>query len=284
MSMENKNCLITGATSGIGRIVARELAGRGAQVIVVGRNKEKSERTVKEIREETGNTTVEYMLADLSLLKEVRTLADQVKSQYDSLDVLVNNAGAIFTTRDETGEGLERTFALNHLSYFLLTNLLLDLIIDSAPARIINVASNAHRGEQLDFDDLQHRKSYSPQKVYGESKLANILFTYELARRLEEEDVTVNAVHPGFVNSGFGKNNGKLMKAVMSFLHLFARSPDEGAKTVIYLATSPEVEETTGEYFFDDETVESSPASYDRETALNLWEASMHLTGLETTV
>lgn len=284
MSMENKNCLITGATNGIGRIVARELAGRGARVIVVGRNREKSERTVKEIREETGNTTVEYMLADLSLLKEVRALADQVKSQYDSLDVLVNNAGAIFTTRNETREGLERTFALNHLSYFLLTNLLLDLIIDSAPARIINVASNAHRGEQLDFDDLQHRKSYSPQKVYGESKLANILFTYELARRLEKEDVTVNAVHPGFVNSGFGKNNGKLMKAVMSFLHLFARSPEEGAKTVIYLATSPEVEETTGEYFFDEKPVESSPASYDRETALDLWEESMHLTGLETTV
>lgn len=279
--MKDKVCLVTGATAGLGKATARQLARQGATVIVVGRNREKSRATVDEIKQQTGNPNVESMLADLSVQKEVRALAEQFKSKYQSLNVLVNNAGAIFLRRQESADGIEMTFALNHLNYFLLTNLLLDTLKASAPARIINVSSRAHvRVPGLNFDDLQNRKGYAGQQVYGQSKLANVLFTYELARRLEGTRITVNALHPGFVATRFATNNGVLARLARPLLDLFAISVEEGAQTMVYLATSPEVEGMTGKYFYRQQAIPSSPASYDEEAARRLWEITATMSGL----
>ena len=279
--MKDKVCLVTGATAGLGKATARQLARQGATVIVVGRKGEKSRATVNEIKQQTGNPNVESMLADLSVQKEVRALAEQFKSKYQSLNVLVNNAGAIFLRRQESADGIEMTFALNHLNYFLLTNLLLDTLKASAPARIINVSSRAHvRVPGLNFDDLQNRKGYAGQQVYGQSKLANVLFTYELARRLEGTRITVNALHPGFVATRFATNNGVLARLARPLLDLFAISVEEGARTMVYLATSPEVEGMTGKYFYRQQAIPSSPASYDEEAARRLWEVTATMTGL----
>jgi len=279
--MIEKRCLVTGATSGIGKVTARDLAEQGASVVIVGRNQEKSKRTVEQIQQETGNAQVEYLLADLSIQEDIRHLAEKYTDRYDRLDILINNAGAIFFSRKETREGFEITFALNHLGYFLLTNLLLDLLRRSAPARIINVSSEAHRGASINFDDLQFEEKYSPMRVYGQSKLANILFTYELHRRLDNENLTVNALHPGFVASNFGRNAGVLGKIMMPILHLFARSPKRGAQTSIYLASSPEVEGISGKYFIDKQPATSSEESYDLQIAARLWKISEELTGLD---
>lgn len=276
----DKRCLITGATSGIGKVTATDLAGRGASVVIVGRNREKSQRTVEHIRRESGNTQVEYLIADLSVQAEIHQLAEKFKEQFDRLDVLINNAGAIFFSRQETQDGLERTFALNHLGYFLLTNLLLDMIRQSAPVRVINVSSEAHRGASIDFDDLLCEEKFSPMRAYGQSKLANILFTYELDRRLENNNITVNALHPGFIASNFGRNAGLLGKIIMPVLHLFAKSPEKGAQTSIYLATSPEVEGVSGHYFINEQPATSSEESYDSDVAARLWNMSEELTGL----
>jgi NAD(P)-dependent dehydrogenase (short-subunit alcohol dehydrogenase family) len=279
--MKDKVCLVTGATAGLGKATARQLARQGATVIVAGRNREKNRATVNEIKQQTGNPNVESMLADLSVQKEVRALAEQFKSKYQSLNVLVNNAGAIFLRRQESADGIEMTFALNHLNYFLLTNLLLDTLKASAPARIINVSSRAHvRVPGLNFDDLQNRKGYAGQQVYGQSKLANVLFTYELARRLEGTRITVNALHPGFVATRFATNNGVLARLARPLLDLFAISVEEGARTMVYLATSPEVEGMTGKYFYRQQAIPSSPASYDEEAARRLWEVTATMTGL----
>lgn len=279
--MHGKTCVITGATSGIGYETAKALAEQDASLVLVGRNEEKSIRTVDRLIDLSGNDKIEYLLADLSVQEEIRRLADNIRDRYQHLDVLVNNAGAIFFSRRESADGLEMTFALNHLGYFLLTNLLLDLLKQSAPSRIVNVASAAHQGASIDFDDLQKTKQYSAMKVYGQSKLANLLFTYELARRLQETRVTVNAMHPGFVGSNFGKSStGLLGKLLMPVLHLFARSPRKGAETVVYLASSKEVEGVTGQYFIDKAPAESSAASHDTETAQRLWRVSEELTGL----
>lgn len=279
--MKDKVCLVTGATAGLGRATARQLARQGATVIVVGRDREKSRATVSDIKQQTGNPNVESMLADLSVQEEVRALAGQFKSKYQSLNVLVNNAGAIFLRRQESADGIEMTFALNHLSYFLLTNLLLDTLKASAPARIINVSSRAHvRVSGLNFDDLQNRKGYAGQQVYGQSKLANVLFTYELARRLEGSRITVNALHPGFVATRFATNNGVLARLARPLLDLFAINVEEGAQTMVYLATSPEVEGMTGKYFYRQQAISSSPASYDEEAARRLWEVTATMTGL----
>jgi NAD(P)-dependent dehydrogenase (short-subunit alcohol dehydrogenase family) len=279
--MNGKICLVTGATAGIGKVTARELARQGATVIVVGRNREKSEAMVSEIKQQTDNLNVEFMLADLSVQKAVHQLAEQFKRQYQRLHVLVNNAGAIFLRRQESADGIEMSFALNHLNYFLLTNLLWDTLKASAPARIINVSSRAHqRVAGLNFDDLQNRKGYAGQQVYGQSKLANVLFTYELARRLEGTGVTANTLHPGFVATHFATNNGWLARLARPFLDLFALSAEEGARTMIYLATSPEVESVTGKYFVKEKAVPSSPASYDEAAARRLWEISVKMTGL----
>lgn len=278
--MSGKVCLITGATSGIGLVAARELAGQGAQVILVGRNPDRCESAVEEIRSQTGNQKVESLLADLSSQEQVRDVARQFRERHQRLDVLVSNAGALWMRRQETVDGLEMTFALNHLAYFLLTNLLLDRLTASAPARIINVSSGAHRRAVLDFDDLIGQRRYSGWKAYCRSKLANLLFTYELARRLEGTGVTANALHPGFVATNFAAHTGWKGSLIYLMARLFAISPEKGARTIVYLASSPEVTSVNGRYFVREQAVPSSPASYDEAAARRLWEVSAVMTGM----
>lgn len=280
-NMYGKICLVTGATSGIGRETAYTLARMGAKVILVGRNPKKTEETAVQIRQKTSSSAVEYLLADFSEQQQIRDLADQFKSRYNRLDVLINNHGAVFFNRQETVDGLEMTFAVNHLGYFLLTNLLLDVIKASAPARIVVVASDSHADQTLDFDDLQNKRHYSGMRVYGQSKLANLYFTYELARRLAGTGVTVNALHPGFVKSGIGANNfGAMGPVIKAIINLGGVKVEEGAETSIYLATSPDVDGVSGKYFVRKRAVKSSQASYDEEAARRLWVVSERLTGL----
>jgi retinol dehydrogenase 12 len=268
--MEGKICLVTGATDGIGKVTARVLAERGATVVGVGRDPGK----IKAALADTGKTsgTLEFMTADLSSQAQIRALAAAFKAKYNRLDVLVNNAGALFSSYRESVDGIEMTFALNHLAYFLLTRLLLDTIIASSPARIVNVASDAHQGSEINFDDPGYRQQYSGWTAYGASKLANILFTYELARRLDGTGVTVNALHPGFVDSNFQRAAGLTMRG-----HL---TNDEGADTQIWLATADEVEGVTGKFYVRRRETRSSDASYDEAAARRLWEVSAEMVGL----
>ena len=277
-SMLAKTVLVTGGTNGIGLVTARELARMGAQVTIVSRNAEKCAKVAEAIRTKTGNP-VDIIAADLSTLVGINEAAAAFKHRHTHLQVLVNNAGALFFRRELTSDGYERTFALNHLNYFLLTILLLDLLKASAPARIVNVSSGAHLKASIDFDNLQGEESYQMMKAYGQSKLANVLFTYELARRLKGSGVTVNALHPGTVATGFARNNGLLFNLGTKVAGLFFRKPAQGAQTSIYLASSPEVEGVTGKYFFDCQAVESSPLSHDQALAERLWQVSLKLTG-----
>lgn len=279
-NMIGKICLVTGATNGIGKATARALAQTGATVVIVGRNASKTAQLVEEICADSGNKNVESLLADLSSQQEVRRLAGEFKSKYSRLDVLLNNAGAVFMQRQRSVDGIEMTFALNHLAYFLLTNLLLDILQASAPARIINVSSNAHVSGKIEFDNLQGEREYSP-RVYENSKLANILFTRELVRRLEGSGVTVNALHPGFTATGFAKNNGKVMAALVSiFAPLVARSPAKGAETSIYLASSPIVEGITGKYFYNSQVIPPASQATDMVVARKLWDVSAEMAHL----
>jgi len=280
-----KTIMVTGATSGIGKETAHELAIRGAQIIVAGRNKDKAEATTTWIREDTGNDRVDYLLADFASLEDVRRLADQFTQRYDRLDVLVNNAGAMFFRRKESVDGYEMTFAVNHLAPFLLTNLLLATLRTSAPARVVTVASDSHNGATLEVDNLQFEKSYSGMKAYGRSKLANILFSYELARRLEGSTVTSNAMHPGFVSTGMGSNNlpSWLAGLLPRITSPFAREVTEGADTIVYLADSSQVEGVSGKYFMDREPIRSSPLTYDEALARQLWQISARMVGLSQT-
>lgn len=282
-NLEGRIALVTGATSGLGKVTALELAKMKASVIVVGRNPAKTEATVREIIAESGNQSVDMLLADLSSMDEVRQLANQFLERYQRLDILVNNAGGVFSQRQTTADGYELTFALNHLAYFLLTNLLLD-VLKSSQARIINIASSVHKRGKLDFDDLQSEKSYQFFRVYGTSKLCNVLFTYELARRLEGTGVTVNAVAPGNVASGFGHNNPGIFDLFARFIHIFAKTPEQGAETIIHLASSPEVEGISGKYFEDCKPIRSSKISYDKTIAKRLWNESAQLVGLDSRV
>ncbi|MFX0117451.1 MAG: SDR family oxidoreductase [Candidatus Hodarchaeota archaeon] len=279
--MKDKICMVTGATSGIGKVTARALAQQGATVIVVGRNPEKAATTVSQIKQQTGNPLVELMLADLSSQQEVHQLVEQFKSRYQRLNVLVNNAGASFRKRQESIDGIEMTFALNHLGYFLLTNLLLDTLKSSAPARIVNVSSGEHKRVKLNFEDLQGKQKYSSYQAYKQSKLCNILFTYELAQRLEGTNVTINAVTPGLAKTKLGLENGGYPALMKRLINFFAgKSPEEGAQAIIYLATSPDVEGVTGKYFVKQEAVPSSDDSYDKDAARRLWQVSAELTEL----
>ena len=278
--MSGRICLITGATAGIGLVTARELAGRGATVAMVGRNETKTRAAVEAIRQQTGNSEVDYLLADLSSQAAVRGVADAFQRRYGALHVLFNNAGAVFMRRQVTADGLELTFALNHLAPFLLTNLLLDTLRASAPARVVTVGSVAHTGAHIPFDDLQQTKGrYSPFGVYGQTKLANIMFTYALARRLEGSGVTANTLHPGFVASNFARNNGPMMNVAMSLGRPFAINVEKGAETSIYLASSPEVAAVNGQYFYKCKPKRSSQASYDVAAQERLWQVSEQLTG-----
>ncbi len=278
--MDGKIVMVTGGTSGIGFVTARELAAKGATVVIVGRDDARGARAVAAIRRHTGNDWVSFQRADLSRQAEIRRLARNFVEEHPRLDVLVNNAGAIFTERQLSADGLEMTFALNHLAYFLLTNLLLDRLRAAGAARVVNVASRAHEGASIDFADLQSERSYSGWRAYQRSKLANILFTYELARRLEGTGVTANALHPGFVASNFGMNNKLLFRLGLRLAFLVsAIDVEEGAQTPIHLASAPELEGVSGRYFVRKQPAESSPRSRDPETARRLWEVSEQLTG-----
>jgi NAD(P)-dependent dehydrogenase (short-subunit alcohol dehydrogenase family) len=267
--------LITGGTNGIGFAAAQMLAARGANVAIVGRNEGRTQAAAARIRAvAAGGVAVGTFIADLSSQAAVRKLAAEVLSRYPRLDVLVNNAGAMYTTRQLTADGIELTWAVNHLAPFLLTTLLLDRLEASAPARIITTASDAHRGAQLPFENLNAEHSYRGFGRYGQTKLANILFTLELARRLEGRGVTAYCFHPGLVASGFNRNNGLLMSLAMTVLGPVSRSSEKGAETLVWLATSPQVAQTNGAYFVDERPAMPSPAGQDREAARRLWEVS----------
>jgi NAD(P)-dependent dehydrogenase (short-subunit alcohol dehydrogenase family) len=279
--MSGKVCLITGATSGIGEVTARELAKLGAAVVITARDQAKLDQAIQRISSQSGGNKVSGLVADLASQNEVRSLASQFMNKCDRLDVLINNAGAVYLRRSEGIDGIEMTFAGNHLAPFLLTNLLLGTLKQSSPARIINVSSNSHAGREIDFADIENRRSYQFMRAYGRSKLGNILFTKELDRRLSGSGVTVNAVNPGFVGTNIGANNGWLVKLFLSVTRIWAISVDEGAETSVYLASSPEVERVSGEYFYKKQSVPSSQYSYDEATAERLWRVSAEMTGLE---
>jgi NAD(P)-dependent dehydrogenase (short-subunit alcohol dehydrogenase family) len=279
LPMAGKICLITGATSGIGAVAARALAGQGATTVIVGRDPDKCRATVAQIQAETGRRAVEALRADLSSQEQIRQVARHFRERYRRLDVLVNNAGGMWMKRRVTVDGLEMTFAVNHLAYFLLTQLLLDVLKVSSPARVVNVSSEAHRKAVLDFEDVMGQRRYNGWQAYCRSKLANLLFTYELARRLAGTGVTVSALHPGWVATGFAGNNGWKGRVWQLVARWFALSPEDGARTVIYLATSPEVEGVSGRYFVRQEVVPSSASSYDETAARQLWKLSTDLTG-----
>jgi NAD(P)-dependent dehydrogenase (short-subunit alcohol dehydrogenase family) len=277
--MRGRVCLVTGATSGIGRATAHALATKGASVVLVGRDPQKGEATVREIREASANGEVELLRADLSSQASIRELADRFLAEHDRLHVFVNCAGAFFRDRRVTIDGLEMTFALNHLAYFLLTTLLLDLLQGSAPARVVNVTSGAQSMGRIDFEDLQGEREYRGQRAYNQSKLANVLFTYELARRLDGTGVSVNCAHPGWVRTNFGQQNQPLAwRLMIAVVALFMRSPEKGAETVVYLASDPEVETVTAKYFHDLKPKRSSKLSYDEAVAARLWQMSEELT------
>jgi len=281
MTMQGKVCLITGGTNGIGKSAAQALAQLGATVVIVGRDAQKTSQVVSEIRSAAGNTNVDSLLADLSSQQDVRRLASDFQSRYSRLHVLLNNAGGTYLKRQLSVDGIDMTFALNHLAYFLLTDLLLDTLKASAPARIISVSSDAHANGKIEFDNLQGERAYSGLEPYGNSKLANILFTRELARRLEGSGVTANALHPGLTSTGFGRNNPGLLMTIMGVvIPLIARSPEKGAATSIYLASSPEVQSTTGEYFVDSKVAKTAPQAADMAVARKLWEVSAEMVHL----
>jgi retinol dehydrogenase-14 len=280
-SMNGEVVLITGGTSGIGKAAAVELAGMGAEVVVTGRNEERGREAVEEIKARSGDDAVSLLLADLSVQADVRKLAEDFRASYDRLDVLVNNAGVVNQKRTETADGIESTLATNHLAPFLLTELLLDLLQESAPSRVITTASEAERWGRMNFDDLQSKKRYVAFPVYGMTKLANIMFTIELAERLEATGVCANCFHPGAVSTNFGSGNGGLGSILFNAFKPFMRSPEKGADTLVYLASSPDVEGMTGKYLSDRKLITAKSIAYDPEARRKLWQASEGLTGLK---
>ena len=280
--MTGKVCLVTGANSGIGKATALGLAKLDATVVMVSRDKDKGEAALLEIRTLSGNKNIDSMVADLSSQDSVREFAHDFKARYKNLHVLINNAGIFLPKRVSTVDGLEATLATNHLGHFLLTNLLLDVLKASAPSRIINITSSAHRGTEMNFEDLQGEKKYSGYHAYSQSKLANVLFTYELARQLEGTRVAVNCLHPGVVRTGFGKDQTGLMSVLVRIGSPFMMSPEKSAKAVIYLATSPELEGVSGKHFSRGKEERSSTESYDAASAERLWKISAELTKLDS--
>ncbi len=280
--MKGKTVLVTGANTGIGLETAAGLAAQGAYVVITARDPAKGKAAVDEIRRRHPDADVDVMQLDLSRLDDVRTFAKDFADRYPKLDVLINNAGLVLDKRTLTEDGFETTFQVNHLGPFLLTNLLLDTLRAAAPSRIVNVASTAHRGAKLDFDDLQSENGFRSMRVYGTSKLCNILFTRELARRLAGTGVTANSLHPGTVRTGFGKDGdvSGLLAIGLKFGGLFFKSPAQRARTSIHVASAPELENVTGEYFVNRRTAKPSSAARDDEAAKRLWEISEQLAGL----
>lgn len=281
--MPGKTCIVTGASAGIGHAIAHGLAARGAHVVLVCRHRERAEATQRVIRTATDNAAVDIALADLSSQAEIRRLALELLQRYPRIHALINNAGVVNAKRTVTVDGIETVFAVNHLAYFLLTQLLLPRLVASAPARIVNVASDAHRWETLDFDDLQNQRRYRALAVYGQSKLCNLLFTRELARRIAGTSVTVNSMHPGGVATGLGWNNGWWAVLVAKVLKPFLRTAEQGADTAIYLTTAPEVATVNGTYFYNRREHRPSPAAQDDVAAHRLWQASEQFTATRAT-
>lgn len=276
--MEGKICIITGANSGIGKATAIGLAKMNATIVMMCRSKERGEEAQKEVIELTGNKKVDLLLCDLSSLESIRKFVSEFKSKYQKLHILINNAGVMLSKRGISVDGFEMNFAVNHLAPFLLTNLLLDALKKSAPSRIINVSSAAHRMAKMNFDDLQSEKrKYRLMKIYGASKLALMLFSYELSRKLEGTSVTINTLHPGLVNTNLGQDQSSFSKG---FAKLFFKKPEKGAETSIYLASSQEVDGITGKYFAKKQQKQSSEESYNEDYAKRLWELSKEMTKL----
>jgi len=276
--MEGKICIITGANSGIGKATAIGLAKMNATIVMICRSKERGEEAQKDVIELTGNKKVDLLLCDLSSQESIRKFVSEFKSKYQKLHILINNAGVMLSKRGISVDGFEMNFAVNHLAPFLLTNLLLDELKKSAPSRIINVSSAAHRMAKMNFDDLQSEKrKYRLMKIYGASKLALMLFSYELSRKLEGTSVTINTLHPGVVNTNLGQDQSSFSKG---FAKLFFKKPEKGAETSIYLASSQEVDGITGKYFAKKQQKQSSEESYNEDYAKRLWELSKEMTKL----
>lgn len=280
--MQGKTVVVTGGTSGIGEVAALRLAEKGARIVLIARDRARTATTLAKLKNANPSLMHAAHYGDLSALAEMKRVASEVAAAEPRIDVLVNNAGAVFLSRQTSVDGLEMTFATNHMAYFVVTNILLDRLKATPGARIVSTASDAHRSGKLDFDDLQSEKSYGSFRVYGTSKLCNILFTRELARRLDGADVTTNCLHPGFVGTRFGQNNASnvftrlLRNAVMSL----GISPEEGAKTIIHLASSPDVATISGEYFYKCKVAEPTAAAQDDDDAKRLWDVSTKIAGV----
>ena len=278
--MQGKTVVITGATSGIGEVAADRLAEHGARIVFIARDPARGEETLKHLRAIAPDAAHAAFHADLSRLADIKRVAGEIAAAAPRIDVLVNNAGAMFGTRQLTEDGLEKTFALNHLSYFVLTNLLLENLKTAENARIVSTASDAHKGMKLDFTDLQGERSYSGWSAYGRSKLMNILFTRELARQLKGTGVTANCLHPGFVASRFGDETGGIVSFGIKFARVFAVSPGQGAATILHLASSPDVEGVNGGYFYKCKSATPSPEALNDAHAKRLWSVSTEIAGL----
>lgn len=278
--MRGKVVVITGATSGIGLVAAEKLAGMGARIVMVARDRSRGEATLARLREVGPGVEHTLHYADLSKIAEMKRVAAEISAAEPRIDVLINNAGALFSSRQITADGLEKTFALNHMSYFVVTLGLADRLRATPGARVVNTSSNAHRRGRLDLDDLQSEKNYRGFPVYGVSKLCNILFTRELARRWAGTGVTANSLHPGFVSTRFGDESGGWFGRLIGAAKLFAISPEKGAETIVYLASAGEVEGVSGKYFFECREVSPTRAAQDDEAAQRLWRESARLAGL----
>lgn len=279
--MRGKTVVITGGTSGIGEVASMALAKMGARIVLVARDKLRGEATLARLRDSAPGIAHSVYFADLLHLAEMKCVAAQIADHESRIDVLINNAGALFASRRLTEDGLERTFALNHMAYFVMTAGLRERLLASAPARIINTASAAHQEATLDFDHLHSAKSFGARKAYGQSKLCNILFTRELARRLHGTGVTANCLHPGFVATRFGDQSGGLISPLVRLAKFFAIPPAEGAETIVYLASSPDVAGATGQYFYKSVPRAPSAAAQDDQSALLLWQRSAALAGMK---
>jgi retinol dehydrogenase 12 len=280
--MRGKVVVITGATSGIGQVAAEKLAMMGARIVQVARDKTRGQAALERLRHLTPNVKHTIHYADMSRIAQIQQVAAAVSEAEPRIDVLINNAGAMFGTRQVTRDGLEMTFALNHMAYFVLTHNLRDRLVASAPSRVVNTSSDAHRRSKLDFSDLQSAQNYAGFKVYGRSKLCNILFTRELARRLAGTGVTANCLHPGFVATRFGDQSGGMLTFGVRMAKLFAISPEKGAETIVYLASSPEVANATGGYYYKCKLATPTREAQDDNAAQNLWKETVKLAGWET--
>ena len=277
--MQGKVIVITGATSGLGRIAAVRLAQMGARLVLVARDWARAEKTLAVLREAGPGQAHTAYFADLSLMEDVKRVGAEIAAAEPRIDVLINNAGSLFSSRQVTAEGLERTFATNHMAYFILTQMLLPSLKAAGQARIVNTASGAHRDNRLDFDDLQTMRGYRAKAAYGRTKLCNILFTRELAKRLAGTGITANCLHPGFVATGLGQRDNGLVNAIIWVVFRFAAKPEPGAETIVYLASDPEVADVSGEYFYDCRPKLPSDEARNDEAARRLWDESERMVG-----